>query len=80
MPPAGFEHVITTSERPQTHVLDPRPLGSANRKVNDPFCSLSDSRIKYKSKKQLYRESGDDGGCDKIGEQIHGTGQRSTCK
>jgi hypothetical protein len=29
MPPAGFEPALPTSERPQTRVLDRRPLGSA---------------------------------------------------
>jgi hypothetical protein len=29
IPPAGFEHTIPASERPQTHALDRTPLGSA---------------------------------------------------
>jgi hypothetical protein len=29
MPPVGFKPTILVSERPQTHALDLRPLGSA---------------------------------------------------
>jgi hypothetical protein len=36
--------------------------------------------LNIKAKKLLYRECGYDGCRDKIGEEIHGIGQRSTCK
>jgi hypothetical protein len=34
MPPAGFEPAIPARERPQTHALDPRPLGTGRFTIN----------------------------------------------